>query len=267
MNIKDIQSVVPMNDAALKSKAPAVFATSPASFINLKRYNFVPTTDIIDKMNTQGWVLTNAKQSKTNSDLRRDYGVHMVEFQHPDLYIKDNKGAVEARPTVLFVNSHDGTKPIQSELGMFRLVCSNGLIIKAQDFGGFRERHTKLTNDAVKLLLDEKINLMNTAIERINRWNSVTMNSVDMRKFATDALIMRSGEERQIEDHEVFSVLEPKRVVDQVNSLWHVYNRVQENIIKGGFSLGNRQARAITNPLQDMKLNQGLWQLAESYAS
>jgi hypothetical protein len=256
-----------MAEDKIRSVAPAVFATSPADFINLKRYHFVPTTDIIEKMGTQGWVLTNAKQSKTNSNLRRDYGVHMVEFQHPDLYVNDNEGAVEARPTVLFVNSHDGTKPIQSELGMFRLVCSNGLIIKSTDFGGFRERHTKLTNEAVKLLLEEKINLMNTAIERINRWNSVEMKSVDMRKFATDALIMRAGEERQVEDHEVFSILEPKRLADSSNTLWHVYNRVQENMIRGGFSLGNRQARAITNPLQDMKLNQGLWQLAESYAS
>ena len=43
-------------------------------------------------------------------------------------------------------------------------------------------------------------------------------------------------------------------------------NILQENIIKGGFQLNDRQARAITNPVEDLNLNQGLWQLAEAYA-
>lgn len=259
-------TINPMSLDEARQYAPAIFATEPASFINLKRYNFVPTTEIISQMSNEGWILTNAKQSSTKIDLRKNYGVHTVEFQHPDLYIKDTENKVEGRPTVIFMNSHDGTRPIQSELGIFRLVCSNGLVIKAQDFGGFRERHTRLTNEDVKRLLGEKVQLMNNAVEKINRWNGVEMKSIDMRKFATDALILRIGEDRQPEDHEILSILEPKRQADAVNTLWHVYNRVQENLIKGGFQLGNRQARGITNPLADMQLNQGLWQLAEAYA-
>jgi hypothetical protein len=249
------------------AKAPAIMATKPADYINLKRYNFVPTTDIIEKMSNQGWQLTEAKQSKTNVDLRRDYGVHIVQFQHPDFFIKDGDGNIEGRPTVMFVNSHDGSRPIASDLGIFRLVCSNGLVIKSQDFGGFKERHTKLTNEGVKQLLDEHIGKMSSAVQNINRWNGIEMKALDMRKFATDALLLRLGDDRQVEDHEVFSVLNARRDADRTNTLWHVYNRVQENIIKGGFDIGNRQARGISNPLQDLKLNQGLWQLAEQYAS
>jgi hypothetical protein len=259
--------ISPMSLEAARAVAPAIFATAPADFINLKRYHFVPTTDIIEKMANEGWQLTNAKQSKTNILLRRDYGVHTVEFQNPEYFIKDSEDGIEARPTVVFVNSHDGTRPLQSELGIFRLVCSNGLIIKTTDFGGFRERHTKLTNEDVQRLLSEKTLLMTDAVKKINAWNEVEMKSIDMRKFATDALILRIGEDRQPEDHEIFGILEPKRAADSANTLWQVFNRVQENLIKGGFQLGNRQARAITNPLADMKLNGDLWQLAEEYAA
>jgi hypothetical protein len=254
-----------MSNDTIARLAPATFATKPADYINLKRYNFVPTTDVIEKMANQGWVVTNAKQSSTKKDVRREYGVHILEFQNPEVYIKGEGASIEARPTVVFINSHDGTRPLQSELGIFRLVCSNGLVIKSQDFGGFRERHTKLTNDAVKALLDEKTQLMEQAIGKINRWNGLQMKSIDMRKFATDALILRIGEDRQPEEHEVFSILEARRDVDKSNTLWHVFNRVQENLIKGGFDIGNRRARAITNPTQDLKLNQGLWQLAEEF--
>jgi hypothetical protein len=250
-----------------KEIAPAIFATEPAHYINTKRYNFVPTTEIIEKMEDNGWVLTEARQSKSKSDLRNNYGVHMIKFQNPEIEISDGSGGVEGRPTMVFLNSHDGTRPLQAELGIFRLVCSNGLMIKSQDLGGFRERHTRLTNDGVKQLLGEKLELAETAVKKINQWSDVTMKAIDMRKFATDALLLRLNEERQPEEHEIFGILESRRSADNGNNLWHVYNRVQENLIKGGFNIGERQARAITNPIADMVLNQGLWQLAEQYAT
>jgi Domain of unknown function (DUF932) len=257
------QTITQLSLDQIKQAAPAAFATKPADYITSK-YNFVPTTDVIEKMGQNGWVVTSAQQSKTKVPLRFNYGTHILRFQNPEYYVKGQDG-IEGRPEVVFINSHDGSRPLQSELGLFRLVCSNGLVIKTQDFGGFRERHTKLTNDAVKHLLDEKTRLMESVIGKINRWNQVQMKQVDMRQFATDALIMRLGEERKPEDHEVFSVLEARRDADKSNTLWHVFNRVQENLIKGGFDIGNRRARAITNPTQDLKLNQGLWQLAEEF--
>lgn len=266
MNAQTNLTVTPMGLNRAKELAPAIFATEPAQYINRNRYNFVPTTDIIEKMDSNGWILTDAKQSRSKSDLRNNFGVHMVKFQHPDLYINDGNGGIEGRPQMVFLNSHDGTRPLQVELGIFRLVCSNGLMIKSHDMGGFRERHTRLTNDGVKELLDEKLQLADSAIERINRWSGIKMKALDMRKFAVDALLMRINEERQPEEHEIFGILEARRESDNKNDLWHVYNRVQENLIKGGFNIGERQARAITNPIADMTLNQGLWQLAEEYA-
>jgi hypothetical protein len=259
-------SFAPISLEAARVKAPAIFATEPADYITA-RYKFTNTLDIIDMMATQGWQMTNAKQSKSKDPLRIYHGTHIVEFQHPDLYVKDEVGLVEARPTVLFMNSSDGSRPIQSELGIFRLVCSNGLVIKSHDFGGFRERHSKLDLEAVKQLLSEKVLLMENTISKINQWNDLEMKAIDRKKFATDALILRIGEDRQPDEHELISILEPRRKEDSSNTLWHVFNRVQENLLKGGFDLGNRTARAITNPIMDMTLNQGLWQLAEEYST
>ena len=252
---------------AAKTAAPAIFATKPASYINLKRYHFTPTTDVIDSMDKLGWKLTAAKQSKTNVPLRRDFGTHIVTFQHPDLYIKDANGGIEGRPTVNLLNSHDGSRPINFEMGIFRLVCSNGLMVKDKDFGGFKERHTKYDFNAIRSMIEEKVSGLNTVLEKINRWNSVEMRPLDRKQFAIDALILRAGEERQPEEYEIMGVLEARREADAPNTLWHVFNRVQENVIKGGFQMNNRTARAITNPIADMELNQGLWQLAEAYAS
>ena len=218
-------------------------------------------------MDTMGWKLTNAKQSKTKVPLRQNFGVHITEFQHPDLYIKNSEGGVEARPTVVLLNSHDGSRPINFEMGLFRLVCSNGLMVKDKDFGGFKERHTKYTLQEVQNMIEQKMLGLNSTVEKINRWSGIEMSAKDRRAFAIDALALRLGEEKVAEDYEIMEILSPRRDADAPNTLWHTFNRVQENIIRGGYQMNNRTARPITNPIQDMVLNQGLWSLADEYAT
>ncbi len=249
-----------------RQNAPAIFATEPASYINTNRYHFTPTFEIIDMMQDMGYLLTAAKQSKTKIPLRRDHGVHIVEFQHPDLYVKENgSNEVEARPTIVMVNSSDGSRPFDFQMGMFRLVCSNGLIVKDKDLGGFKERHTKYNFADLKSLISQKVDSLPKTIDKINTWNGIEMTAKDRFAFATEALALRLSSDRKPEEYEIRDILSPKRSADKHNNLWCTYNVVQENLIKGGFQLNERQARPITNPWQDLELNKGLWALAEKF--
>jgi Domain of unknown function (DUF932) len=262
MNLNNITSI--SLDAA-KSIAPAIFATSPAPTIKSPKYQFTPTFEVIEHMQDMGYVLTGVKQSKSNVELRKNWGIHITRFQHPDLYIKDPQGMIEARPEVVLINSHDGTRPIQFEMGLFRLVCENGLVIKDRDMGSFRERHTKLNFQEVKNLMDQKVSGLQEVVGKISQWNMKEMTDKQRFNFAMDALALRIGTDRQAEQYEIMDILTAKRKVDEQPTLWHTFNTVQENLIKGGFQLNNRQARAINNPVEDFNINQGLWQLADSY--
>jgi hypothetical protein len=262
MNLNTITSI--SLDSA-KTLAPAIFATSPAPTIKSPKYQFTPTFEVIEHMQDMGYVLTGVKQSKSNVDLRKNWGIHITRFQHPDLYIKDPQGMIEARPEVVLINSHDGTRPIQFEMGLFRLVCENGLVVKDRDMGSFRERHTKLNFQEVKNLMDEKVSGLQEVVGKISQWNMKEMSDKQRFNFAMDALALRIGTDRQAEQYEIMDILTAKRKVDEQPTLWHTFNTVQENLIKGGFQLNNRQARAINNPVEDFNLNQGLWQLADSY--
>ena len=248
-----------------KDLAPAIFATSPAPTIKSPKYQFTPTFEVIEHMQDMGYLLTGVKQSKSNVDLRKNWGIHITRFQHPDLYIKNPQGEIEARPEVVLINSHDGTRPIQFEMGLFRLVCENGLVIKSQDMGSFRERHTKMNFQEVKNLMDEKVSGLQTVVSKISLWNGVEMNQKERFNFAVEALALRMGSDRQPEQYEIMDILTPKRKADEGNTLWNTYNILQENMIKGGFQLNNRQARAIKNPIEDFNINQDLWALADSY--
>ena len=248
-----------------KEYAPAIFATSPAPTIKSPKYQFTPTFEVIEHMQDMGYLLTGVKQSSSNVELRKNWGIHITRFQHPDLYIKNTDGDIEARPEVVLINSHDGTRPIQFEMGLFRLVCENGLVVKDRDMGSFRERHTKLNFNEVKNLIDQKVSGLNEVVGKINKWNMIEMTDKQRFNFAVEALALRIGTDRQAEQYEIMDILNPKRKADEGNSLWKTYNILQENLIKGGFQLNNRQARSIKNPIEDFNLNQELWSLADNY--
>ncbi len=248
-----------------KEYAPAIFATSPAPTIKSPKYQFTPTFEVIEHMQDMGYLLTGVKQSSSNVELRKNWGIHITRFQHPDLYIKNTDGEIEARPEVVLINSHDGTRPIQFEMGLFRLVCENGLVVKDRDMGSFRERHTKLNFNEVKNLIDQKVSGLNDVVGKINKWNMIEMTDKQRFNFAVEALALRIGTDRQAEQYEIMDILNPKRKADEGNSLWKTYNILQENLIKGGFQLNNRQARSIKNPIEDFNLNQELWSLADNY--
>lgn len=256
--------IVPMSLETAKTKAPGIFAPGPHSRLS-KDYKFISSVDLIGHLDNQGWVLTNAKQSKSANDLYNVYGTHIMEFQHSDLYMKDNHGGIEGRPTIVVINNSNGDRPLSIDAGIFRLVCSNGLIIKTQDFGSLKERHIKYTQQELNGIVDQKIVDMEKAVGKINVWNHKVMSDKERFQFATEALALRLADDRKPEQYEILDLLQPKRKEDAGKSLWLTYNVVQEGLIKGGFSLNERVARAIKNPMTDFQINQDLWQLAEKY--
>ena len=181
--------------------------------------------------------------------------------------MKDNRGGIEGRPTIMVINNHNGDRPLQIEAGIFRLVCSNGLVIKTQDFGSMKERHIKYNIDEVKQILDQKVSTVEHAVANINRWISREMSSKEQFAFATEALALRLSGDRQPEQYEITGLLEARRKEDVGSDLWRVFNRAQEGLVRGGFSLNNREARPIKNPMAEFELNQQLWTIAEKYAA
>ena len=260
--------IMPMSLETAKEKAPGIFADKPASRVS-KHYKFTSSLQLIEHLDSTGWKLVDAKQSvsKKADPIYTTYGTHIMKFAHPEIYMKDGNGGIEGRPQIIILNNHNGDRPLQIEAGCFRLVCSNGLMIKTQDFGTVKERHIKYTQEQVSKIVDDQVLKMESAVKRINQWIMKPMTSKEQFAFATEALALRLADDRKPEQYELLSLLTPKRKEDEANDLWHVFNRTQENLIKGGFELNERTARAINNPVLDMDMNLRLWQIAEKYAS
>lgn len=265
----------------LKSKAPAVFRTAEQGAKDgaSGKYLFIPTVDIIDDLSKLGWDIYDVAQqkSKTSPDTTR----HMVRFRNKEFGSVGVNGNI---PEILFTNSHDRTKSMNFHVGIFRLVCSNGLVIKDKTFGELNLKHNTLMGysfEDVRTMIQGVTENLPQVMEKIKAFETIEMSIEAARELAIKSFAVRYPEYVNKEgvldkatltaSVDIDSLLRPNRAEDVPNNLWTIYNRVQEKIVKGEYKhIGDdgklRQARPIKNIMLGLDINEKLWTVAEEFA-
>ena len=242
----------------IKQAAPSVFTTTKASHLTDK-YVQTPTSRVVEDLMNLGWQVTKAQEVKSKK--YKGHQKHMVVFRHPDITIKGANGD-DAFPQILLTNSHDGKAAFNFRVGIFRLVCSNGLVVSDAEFNNLSIRHINYTFETLQTKINEVIEKLPGLVQKINLFKSKTLTQEQMTDFANKAAALRN---KQVIN--AIELLQSTRTQDEGNDLWVVFNRVQEKIVNGGYGYGrkNRKARSIKNFQQDIKVNEQLFELASSY--
>ena len=251
----------------LRSQLPQAFATAPAPRVSA-RYSFIPTSQILTDLDTLGWKIRSITNPRYKSAGKQLHGKHLVRLCNPDIQI-NSEGDVNSVEIALY-NSSDGTSKFRMEVGIFRMVCSNGLVIKSQDFGSINMRHSGYSFEALRTSIEEMIAGLPNVVTKINTFAARQLTAAEMSELAQKAYNLRNSG-RQATPEEIQAILTPRRDADRPNNLWTVFNRVQEAIITGGNLLVDargrmRTAKPIRSLDKGLKLNQELWQLAEQMA-
>lgn len=254
----------------VKAGAPQAFAANPKPGLSAK-YSFLPTSRIIEDMGRLGWQVSMAKTNRSRSQINKEYGNHIIKFFHPDIFLRDQNGGVESYINVVVMNNHTGMGTFKFEIGIFRLVCSNGLTIKDKDMGSFNLRHSGYSFDQLQETMNRAIERLPDLVGRINQYNMITLTPEQQKDFAAKALALRSYTDRVPTEEELAEFLAPRRKEDEGDSLWVILNRVQESVMKGGYHVMNakgkyRKAKSIKNIQKDIELNQKIWELGMQYA-
>jgi len=172
-------------------------------------------------------------------------------------------------------NSHDGFNAFQFKVGIFRLVCSNGLVIADEEFSDFKIRHKGYTFDELRNVVNQAVKDLPNKVEVLNKMKAKELTQDEMNKLALDAMLIRAGikpgskeaKKFEYDEETIEDILEPTRDEDKGNDLWRVFNVVQEKITQGGFSAALvgakvRKVRKIKSFEKDLKINQDLFKLA-----
>ena len=253
---------------------PYAFAEVPTNPGVSDKYVHANTQTVIQDMERLGWYPVEAKQCRSKKGSKGIRSFHIVAFQHDDVKILNKDGGTEAYVRIILQNSHDGFHSFRFMMGCYRMVCSNGCILSDAEFADFSIRHINYSFDGLRAIVAKVIESVPATIVKMNVMNATILTDEEKREMAVETYKIRKGyaaeDKVNVDDQTVEDLLTPMRTEDEGNSLWNVFNVLQEKMIKGCFSANGknnkrRKQRAITSIKKDLSYNQRLWDYAMSF--
>ncbi len=259
----------------IAERAPSALAVQPYAGMSSK-YTYVPTLGVIEAMIKAGFQPFSAVQSRTRVPGKGNFTKHMLRFRHSDigpLVVGD------VIPEIVVVNSHDGTSAYKLIAGLYRLICSNGMMVSDAEIDSINVRHT---GNVVQDVLDGSRKLIadtQKSLGTVRGWTQLQLTDGEQHAFAESAHALRfaDADGKVTTPITADQLLTPRRRDDVGGDLWRTFNRVQENVIAGGLSAVQRDAngrrvrrvstRRINGIDQDVRLNRALWELASKLAA
>ncbi len=256
--INQIRRDRPLTHEELMQYTPSVFGEDKHASRS-DRYSYIPTITLLENLRREGFEPFFACQSRVRDPGRRDYTKHMLRLRRA--------GQITGQqvPEIIILNSHGGESSFQLLPGMWRQVCANGLVC-GQSFGEIRVPHRGDIAEKVIEGAYEVLGVFDRVEEKREAMQSLLLPPPAQQALAKAALTYRFGEEHQ--PVAATQILTPRRYEDRKDDLWSVFNRIQENLLKGGLpgrtAKGKRShTRAVNGIDGDVKLNRALWVMAE----
>ena len=263
----------------LKEMCPAAFAKDKTNPNTSERYSYVNTEDVINDLAERGWYPVQAKQNRTKKNSSGVRSFHMIAFQNETVTIRTKNpdgtdGPVDTYPRIILTTSHDGYNSFKFMVGLFRLVCSNGLVVSDGEIASITIRHINYTKAELLKVIDKTLDFVPVAAEKMTTMSHTEVTKEQKREIATEVVKIRKGvddeQKFEIDEATIMDILNPVREEDKSDDLWTVYNLCQEKLIKGGFSAKGkndktRKQRSITSIKKDIDYNQRLWEVVMRY--
>jgi hypothetical protein len=251
----------------LKNRAPSLFAQGAHSSRS-SRYNFISTMTIMEAMKDAGFFPTEVRQSTSRDISQVPYAKHLVRFRQAST---GDVSVGSEFPEVVLINSHNGSSRYKLLEGIFRLVCSNGLIVADLSKGSAGVSIVHSGHTAVAEIVHASLTIVRQSQERrehIEAMRQVHLNLQEQQAFIRAAASLRFSME-VINEGLIHSLNRPLRAEDNFDDLWTTFNRVQEKLVNGGTRMltasGNRivKAKPVKGIDGNVKLNTALWTLTQ----
>jgi len=180
----------------------------------------------------------------------------------------------------VMLNSHDGSTAFQLGFGIYRMACANGIVVCTASLGSIRMIHSGLNLDAVFNAATRLTDRAPEVAATVERWSNITLDGDQQLSLARRAVHARWNNATFVD---MDRMLRPQRMEDTGSDLWTSFNRVQERVLRGGMDVtlareipgddgtpvrvtSTRRATAIRGAMKQLRLNESLFQIAESFA-
>lgn len=257
------RSDVPLTLERIRQVAPAVFAEQPWEGMS-DSYAYIPTVRVLEAMLDAGFTVYEVGQQRPRNTAKDPYAKHMLRLR----YGKAPKKMGEVVPELILVNAHDGTARYYLYAGMYRMICSNGMMV-GETYKSMVVAHrggditkSRVLEGSYEIVEDEFPKLAGD----IQVMQATTLTPKQAHALAARAIALRwHGLQVAVQPAQL---LEARRQADEGMDLWRVFNRVQENVVRGGFDtqsfMYSRKStvREVERVSALVSLNRGLWDAA-----
>ena len=263
-----------LTEDEIRSAAPSVFATT-AHESRSARFKPIATIDVVRMLDQEGFGVVGAKQSVARLEDRKDFTKHMLRLRQ--------KGGVQRKIgdtvfEVLLKNANDGTAAYDLLAGLFRIRCLNSLVAMDTQMSTQRVRHS---GDVAPKVIEGVFSVVRDADRALNapdQWGQLQLAAPEQMFLAEAAHAIRfpvDENNNQTTNVKPEQLLNVRRTGDAGTDLWTVFNRLQENVVRGGldnfgYNAEGRFRRAHTREVkgidQSTALNRALWTLGEKMA-
>ncbi len=259
-NVNTLRADQPLSDDQIRRVAPSIFAEDK-HVSRSERYTYIPTVDVLTGLRREGFEPFMVAQSRVRDEAMREHTKHMVRLRHAGQINTD------AANEIILINSHNGSSSYQMLAGMYRFVCANGLVC-GDTTADFRMPHKGNIVESVIGGAYEVLDGFTRIVDERESMQALTLNDAEQQLFARAALSLKYDvTDTTPAPVTEGQVLQSNRRADTSNDLWTTFNRVQENLVRGGLQARSVNGRrATTRPVagidQNVKLNRALWILA-----
>jgi hypothetical protein len=255
----------------IRKVAPSVFAVEPWHTVSDK-YTFIPSIDIILGLFKEGFLPVYAAQSRSRIEGKSEFTKHLIRFRHRN-DVAATAVVGETVRELTFINSHDTTSLYDLGGGVFRFVCSNGMMVPDSLMQGIKVMHRGNILDNViqgsyRILEDLKV--IDGAMDEMK---ATVLSRPEQLLLSESALAVRWGRDK--DTNNLLAPITPERALnsnryaDNGNDAWKTFNRLQENLTKGGQAgrntAGNRTTTRAVNGIDSLVgINKELWSLTQA---
>jgi hypothetical protein len=257
-----------LNNEQIMAVAPSVFADRPYHAVS-EKYRFIPTSAVLARLQAEGWDVMQAFENRVRLADKRGFTKHRLVLQQRGAKPLAKVG--DTLPRIVLTNGHDRSSAYNVEAGLFRLACLNGMMASAGDFGRVRVQHSGSKDLAERVLEGtyQVVGDMQEITAQAGEMGQIVLTRSEQLAYAESALGLRWDGAAPVTAQQLLTV---RRTADEQADLWTTYNRVQENIIRGGLrgvaaDGSRRKTRGVNSINEDTRINRALWQLAQSMAS
>ena len=244
------------------------------------KYRGASSQEMIESLEESGLVVRSISEPRARKAENLPFNKHMIR-----LTTQENLDLLKTRevgisiPEVVIINNNNNRGSLQVLLGIFRLVCSNGMIV-GQNFNSHKIRHDKnFSTNLLNALINTRENFDRSAfiVEAMKGIELSSNEVLNFRQNILESIIIPNLTDKNTIDLNIKSNFNPQRKEDFSRDLWTIFNRYQEYLLRGGIKyqktiekvedgekildLKNGTTRAVNSIDRQVKLNQQLMDL------